>query len=107
VILATRVRGRALVEHHRNVRPEVLLHPRRQLRSEEVGRAVVDRGELNPLFEDLPLVGEREDLVAPRIGEHRPIPTREAVQPTSLPDQVRSGAEVQVVGIPEHDTGPR
>jgi hypothetical protein len=52
-------------------------------------------------------VREREDLVATRVGKHRSLPTGERVEPAHLLDKSRTGPEVQMIGVPEHDPDPR
>ena len=68
------------------------------------GGAVVDRAERDAVVVDREQrVAEREDLEAARIGEDRPVPARERVQPAELLDHVLAGPEVQVVGVAEDD----
>src|SRR3712207_4483843 len=50
---------------------------------------------------------QREDLVAPRIGEHRTVPAGKAVQPAGLANDVGARSEVQVIGVAQHDPRPR
>src|SRR5215217_5888383 len=106
VILTIRVCWRALVEDHRYVRSQILLYPRRQLRSKDVRRAVVDGGELDPLLRDASRLGQREDLVAARVGEDRTFPTHEGVKPACLFDEARARPPIEMIRVPEHDPGP-
>ena len=103
VVLTVGVSGRALVQNHRDVSPELLLYLRDQLGCEGVERAVVDGGELDALLRDASRPGQGEHLVATRVGEHRAVPPRERVQPTGLPHEIRARPQVEVVGIAEHD----
>ena len=57
------------------------------------------------LFRDTPRLGQREDLVAARVGEDRALPAH-GVKPTSLFDEVRSRPQVEMIRVPEHDAGP-
>src|SRR5215210_3656617 len=106
VVLAARVGGRALVQDHRDIRPKALLNLRDQLRCEGVPRAVVDGGELDALLRDPARFRQGEDLVAARVGKHRPVPTGERVKAARLPYEVSAGPQVEVVGVAEHDAGP-
>ena len=68
------------------------------------GVAVVDRAERDAVVVDREQrVAEREDLETARVGEDRPVPARERVQPAELLDHVLAGAEMQVVGVAEDD----
>ena len=59
-----------------------------------------------PSSESVRLPGQGHDLVAAGVGEDRPIPADEAVQPAEAPDDVAAGTEHEVVGVREHDLGP-
>ena len=75
-----------------------------RLRREARLVSVVDRAERDAVVVDLrDRVAEGEDLIAPRVGEDRPVPAHEAVQAAELGDQVGSGPEGQVVRVAEHD----
>ncbi len=103
-LLARRVRGRADVEAHRDVRAQLGLDLGGELRREPLRRPVVHRAERDALIvsrEDRVL--QREDLVAARVGEDRPVPAHEAVQAAELGDHVLARAEVQVVRVAEED----
>ena len=50
-------------------------------------------------------LGEREDLVAARVGEHRARPAHERVDAADAPEQLGARAQHQVVGVAEHDLG--
>ena len=66
--------------------------------------AVVDRAEGDALLVALEdRVAQREHLEAAGVGQDRPVPGHELVQPAELGDQVGAGAEVQVVGVGEDD----
>src|SRR5690606_21385056 len=53
------------------------------------------------LLRDLPLVRQREDLEAARVGEDRPVPAREAVQAAVRLDDLQPRAQEQVEGVAE------
>ena len=48
-----------------------------------------------------PAMGEREDLEAAGVGDQRPLPAHEAVQPAGGGDPLRPGRDEQVVGVAE------
>src|SRR5262249_13190881 len=92
--------GRYLVEAHRDVAAEVRLNLRRQLGCEAPLGPVVDASERDAVFVDArDRVAKREDLEASAVGEDRPVPRHEAVEPTEVADELVSRAEVQVVGV--------
>ncbi len=98
--------GRNLVETHRDVAAQVALDLGGELRGEAGRRAVVDVAKRDSVVIDgEQRVAEREDLETARVGEDRPVPAHEPVQPAELRDQCVAGAEVQVVGIAEQDLG--
>ena len=71
------------------------------------GVAVVDRAERDAVVVDREQrVAQRKDLETARIGEDRPVPAGERVQPAELLDHVLAGAKVQVVGVAEDDARP-
>ena len=72
-----------------------------------VGGAVVDAAEDDAVVVDgEQRVAQREDLEAAGVGEDRPVPGHEAVQPAELGDQLVARPEVQVVRVAEHDLRP-
>ena len=87
-------RGEALVEHHRDVGPELRLDVDDLLRRQLVPRAVEVRLEAGALLGDLHERAEAEDLVAAAVGEDRPGPADEAMQAAALGDQVVAGTEI-------------
>ena len=122
-VLAVGVERRALVEDQRDVRAERGLDLHRGLRAHELGRAVEVGAEAHALLLDredraralagelrgaaLDLVGHGpvahgEDLEAAGVGDDRPVPALEAVQPAELLDQLVAGREEQVERVPEH-----
>ena len=97
--------GRALVEGHDHVRAELLLYAHRQLGREHVAGAVVHGAELDAVVAHDPRALEAEDLEAAGVGEDRPVPPHEPVQAAVRGDDLRAGAEVQVVRVAEDDLG--
>src|SRR5581483_8278157 len=98
--------GRADVEAHRDVGAEPLLHPRRELGREPLGRAVVDRAERDAVVVRLEQrVAEGEDLEAAGVREDRPVPAHERVEAAELGDQLLAGPEMEVVRVAEDDLG--
>src|SRR5699024_11803076 len=64
------------------------------------------RTEMAPLFAQLAAVGQRKDLEAARIGQHRSLPRREAVHAARLFENLRPRTQVEVVGVGQDDLGP-
>ncbi len=52
-------------------------------------------------------LGQREDLEAAGVGEHRAVPTREPVQSADRRDGISPGAQHEVIRVREHDLGAR
>ena len=102
---ARRRRHDRLVEGDRDVRAERLLDRDRVLRGEAVGRAIDVAAERHAVLVDDPQIAERHDLVSARVGQDRPVPGHEAVQPAKPLDALVAGAQVQVVRVGEDDRG--
>ena len=66
-------------------------------------RAIEVRFEGRALLAQLAQVSQAEDLEAAAIGQDRPVPVHEGVQPAELLDQFRAGPQQQVIGIAEDD----
>ena len=95
---------RADVEAHRDVGAELRLDRGHGLGREPLRGAVVDGAERDAVVVDArDRVAQREDLVAAGVGEDRPVPLHELVQPAELVDHVLARAEVQVVRVAEDD----
>ncbi len=95
----------ALVEHHDDIRPEVLLGGDDQLGREAVRRTVEVRLEGDTVVVDLATVGEREDLEAAEVREQRAVPGHEGVQAAALRHAACPGAQVKMVGVGQHQAG--
>ena len=59
----------------------------------------------DPVVVHLARIRQRKDLVAARIGEDGRRPAHKAVQPTHLSHQLVARAQVQVVGVSQHQAG--
>ena len=118
-VLALHVEGRALVERERDVRAERGLHLHRRLGAHEPLPPVGVGAEADALLLDrdhhrlaavaaaLDLlrhraVAHREHLVAAGVGDDRPSPAHELVEPAHLRDQLVAGLDEQVEGVAEH-----
>jgi hypothetical protein len=95
-----------VIERHRDVGAEGPLDLGGALGGEEATRAVHVALELDALVIDPPEPLEGEDLEPARVGEQRPVPPHEAVQAAEPGDDVLPGADVEVVGVREHEVGP-
>ena len=58
---------------------------------------------VDPVVVDHPQVAQRDDLEAARVGQDRPVPAHEPVQPAEALDALVAGAQVQVVGVRQDD----
>jgi hypothetical protein len=94
---------RALVERHRDVGAQVLLHLDRALGRQRVAGAVDVALEHHALFAQLAQPREREHLVAAAVGQERARPAAEAVQAAELLHDVVPRPQHQVVGVREQD----
>ena len=59
----------------------------------EARAALVDRAPL----------GQAEDLIAAAVGQDRPGPADEAVQPAAPRDQIVAGPQIQVIGVAQQN----
>ena len=118
-VVALHVERRALVEGQGDVRAQVALNLHRGLRPHEALGAVEVGTKADTLLLDrehhrlariaaaLDLLGNRavphgEHLVAARVGDHRPAPAHELVHPAQIADQLGSGLDEQMEGVPQH-----
>jgi hypothetical protein len=106
VVVARRLRGRALVEGHEDVAAELQLQPGRLLRRQLLPAAVEVAAEDRALLADLALLGERVDLEAAGVGEEVALPGHEAVQAAHLPDEVGARPQHEMIGVAEDDLRP-
>ena len=121
-VVAVDVERRALVERERDVGAERRLHLHRRLRRDEALAAVDVGAEAHALLLDredragavgaarraaLDLVGDRpvahrEDLEATGVGDDRPAPAHELVQPALLGDELVARRQEQMERVAEH-----
>ena len=59
--------------------------------------------EVNAFLSDLSQRGKREDLKAAAVGEDRPVPGHEAMQPAHLLYQSVAGPDVKMIGVGQLD----
>ena len=91
----------ALVERHHDIGSQRPLDVHHSLGCEEMTGPVDVAPEDHTVVPDLVAVCEREDLVAARVGEDRPIPAHEFVDSAQLLDQFMPRTQVKVVGVGE------
>ncbi len=94
-----RVGRRTLVEAHDAVRPQVLLDLDGLFGREMQQRAVEVRLEDHLVVGELSCGGEAEDLEAPAVGQDRPRPLHQLVQPPEVPHHFRSRPDREVVRV--------
>ena len=94
---------RAFVEGHHNVRAQRDLYFHRPLRRKQMRRAVQMRAETYALFFHLAQLAQAEDLEAAGIGQQRPVPAHELVQPAQLAHQLVPRSQIEMVGIAQND----
>ncbi len=97
---------RALIERHDDVRAQADLRLDGALRAEEVRRAVEMRAKCNPFLVDFAKLVQAENLEAAGIGQDRPRPRHETMQPAQLADGFHPGTQVEVIGIAEKNLNP-
>ena len=90
---------RTLVEHHRDVRPQGGLDLHALLGAQEMQRAVDVRTEPHALVVDRPHARQGEHLEPAGIGEDRPGPVHESVQPAQFGHHVVPRTEVEVIRV--------
>jgi hypothetical protein len=90
-----------LVERHGHVRAEQRLDLHGTLRREPMRRAVEVGGEGDTVVIDSSQIRQREDLEPARIGQDRPVPAHEPMQPAEPRDPFRRRPQVEVVGVPQ------
>jgi len=73
----------ALVQHHGDIGTQTSLDIGRTLRRQELTGAVEMGAEVGTLFGDHPSVGKAEDLIPAAVGQDRPPPSDELMQPTA------------------------
>lgn len=95
----------ALVKGHHNVGTDDALGVDHVFGSEEVLAAVDVGAEADALPGELADTSEGEDLEASGVGEDGLFPTIEAVQASDPAQDVKTRAEVEMIGVAEDDLG--
>ena len=86
-----RAREDRLVEGHGDVRAERLLDPDRGLGRQPMRRPVDVAPERDAVVVDHAEVAERDDLEPAGVGEDRPVPAHEPMQPAEAGDPLMAG----------------
>jgi len=58
---------------------------------------------MGPLFRDLADLGEGKNLIAAAVGQDRPVPIHEPMQPAKVADHLHSWPNEKMVGVSEND----
>ena len=93
------------VQGHDDVGAQLFLGVHDRLRRELLQAAVDVRAKGHAVTIDLAHVGQAKDLVAARIGQDRPVPVHELVQPAHTGYEVGAGTEKEVIGIGQDEPG--
>ena len=102
-VVARRVARRALVEGHHDVGADHALGVDDALGGEQVLRPVDVGAEVAPLLLQFAARREREDLESAAVGEHGPLPGREAVHAPGPLDDLHARTHVEMVGVGQDD----
>src|SRR5581483_9589644 len=94
---------RAIIEYHGNIRAQHALNFHGLLRTKEKQRAVQMRAELHPVWLDFGNLREAEHLESATIGKYRVLPVDESVQPPRRADDIKPGADTEVIRIAQDD----
>ena len=93
----------AFIECHCDGRAEMRLNAHTLLRPHENASAVHMGAEGHALLLDLAELRERENLKSAGIGQCGAVPAGKALQAAHLPDDLIAGADMEMIGIAEHD----
>ena len=63
--------------------------------------------ELRAILGDAAPLGEAEDLIPAAVGEDRPLPPDEPVQPAGARDEIVTGPQIEMVGVAKDDFGAK
>ena len=83
--------GNALVKHHRDVAAQGFLNLHRLFRCQQMGRAIDMRLKARTILGDLAHGAETENLITAAVGQDRPRPIHESMQPAQLAYQLMPG----------------
>ena len=92
-----------MVKHHRDIGAKVLLDLDADLGRQIDQRSVDVRAKFSALFGDLCQLRQGKDLEAAAVGQHGFVPAHEFWQAAHLLDDVRTGPQVQVIGVTKND----
>ena len=95
--------GSTHVKGHHDIGTQRVLNIHAHLRRDEPLAAIQMALEMHALFLDLADTGEGEHLKPAAVGKHGLVPGHELMQAARFPDQILTGAQVQVIGIGKHD----
>ena len=96
-----------VVERHRHVRLEGVLHADGFLGREHVARAIQVGAKLHALLVHAIELGEAHHLEAAAVGEERAVPAHEPVEAAHVADGRGPGPKHEVVGVAEQDVAAR
>ena len=92
-----------LVERHHDVCANATLDVHDVFGRKEQFAAVNVAGELHSFVGHLTQIGEREHLKSTGVGQDRMIPPLEAMESTGAEEDIRTRAEIEVVGVAKDD----
>ncbi len=92
-----------MIECHRDIRAQRCLDLDRAFGRQRPPSAVHVALKLHAVFVDLAKAFERKHLKAAGVGEQRPFPRHELVEPAELGDHILAGPDVQVVCVGQDD----
>ena len=67
-------------------------------------RGTIEMGlKTRAFFRNLAHRAQTKNLIAAAVGEDRPVPTHEPVQPAKLTNQFMAGTQIEMIGVAEQD----
>ncbi len=96
---------RALIERHHDIAAEQALDFHRPLRRQHMTGAVDMAGKGDAFLAHLRQRGKAHHLIAAAIGQDRPVPSHETVQPAQRGHALRAGPQHQMIGVAQNDVG--
>ena len=94
-------RGHALIEHHHDVGADDLLRLDAALGAQAKQRVVDVAAEFGVFLAHAAAAGQREDLKAARIGQHRSRPVHEPMDAAELLENLQARPQQQMIGVGE------